>query len=109
MPDFWLGVITPFAIIGAVLVAGALAWLALNLIPEGIWWTVKRLPLHDQYTRDRAAAVVGASRRAYILRIPLGVRLIVSLGVGRDEQEEVLSVLRRGRRVDARASAEEIP
>jgi Na+/serine symporter len=107
MSEYWQGVITPFAVIGALLAGGALVWLVVVMLPEGVWWTVKRLPLADQWARDRAAAVVAASRRAYILRIPLGVRLIVSLGGDRDKFDEVLQQLHRGRQGSASASITE--
>lgn len=106
MPEgFWLGVAAPFAVIGGLLVAGGLVWLALVFVPEGVWWTVKRLPLHDQYTRDRAAALVSSARRAYTLRIPLGVRVTLTLGGDREGMQATLSALHAAR-VGDRSAAE---
>lgn len=100
------GLLTPFAVIGALLAAGALIWLALVMLPEGVWWTVKRIPLHDQQLRDRAAAVVAAARRAYVLRIPYGLRILVTFGGDRDTQDEVLHALHLGRRTERKDTAD---
>lgn len=108
MTDFQQGMLATLGIIGGIVVTGGLIWLALVMIPEGIWWTVKRLPLASEYQRDRAAAVVASSRRAYVLRIPFGVRLVVSLGGGLGDQGAWLAALGRARRDIAakRAGAE---
>jgi hypothetical protein len=88
LSPFTQGFLTPLAIVGGLALLMGLVWLALVLLPEGVWWTVKRLPLGDPDAIDRAACVVGASRRAYVLRIPLGVRIVVSLGgTGRDQMD----------------------
>lgn len=100
MSDFWLGVVSVFAAVGGLLALLGLAWLVVFLVPEGVWWTVKRLPLHDEFTRDRVAALVSSARRAYTLRIPIGVRVTATLGESREGMETMLSALHRGRVVD---------
>lgn len=97
MSEFWQGVLSVFAVVGGLVVALGLVWLIVVLVPEGVWWTVKRLPLHDQFTRDRAAAVIGSARRAYTLRIPFGVRVTATFGEDRDVMDDVLTALHRGR------------
>ncbi|MEU3452305.1 hypothetical protein ABZ671_01655 [Micromonospora sp. NPDC006766] len=97
MSDFWLGVLSVFAAVGGLGVLLGLGWLVVVFLPEGVWWTVKRLPLHDQFRRDRAAAVCASARRAYTLRIPFGVRLVLTFGEHRDRADEVMALLGRGR------------
>lgn len=97
MTTYWAGFVTPFAALGGVAVVVGLVWLGSGLLAEAVWWTVKRFPLHDQHARDRAASVVAAGRRAYVLRIPHGVRVIVSLGGTRDDQLRTLAVITAGR------------
>lgn len=97
LSPFTQGVLTPLAIVGGVALVIGLIWLASVLLPEGVWWTVKRLPLGNQDGIDRAASVVGASRRAYVLRIPFGVRVIVSLGGTSRDQAALLDDLYEAR------------
>ncbi|MFY1595586.1 hypothetical protein [Micromonospora sp. WMMD737] len=96
--DFWMGVAAPFLVVGGLIVVGGLLWLALITIPEGIWWTVKRLRLHEAFKRDQAAALVSSARRAYTLRIPMGVRITLTLGENREGSAEMLDALREARR-----------
>lgn len=105
MSDFWLGVVSVFAAVGGLLALLALVWLV--LVPEGVWWTVKRLPLHDEFRRDRVAALVSSARRAYTLRIPFGVRLTLTLGGNREGMETMLSALHDGRAVN-RARSDQV-
>ena len=102
MSDFWLGVLSVFATVGGLLALGGLVWLGLVFMPEGVWWTVKRLPLHDDFRRDRAAALVSTARRAYTLRIPLGVRVTLTLGENREGVDELLPALRQARQAARR-------
>lgn len=92
------GIITPFAIIGAGLVAAGLVWLVMVFFPGILWWTVKRLALSPDYRRDNSAAVVGGARKAWCLRIPTGVRIIVALGGTREEHEAYAELIHAGRR-----------
>ncbi|MFC0504136.1 hypothetical protein [Micromonospora costi] len=98
MSDFWLGVLAAFGVVGGLVVALGLVWLVVVMLPEGVWWTVKRLPLHDEFTRDRTAALVASARRAYTLRIPQGVRLTLTLGENREGMLDLLDDLGRSRR-----------
>jgi hypothetical protein len=91
------GVLTPFAVIGALLVVAGLVWLAMVAWPEIVWWTVKRLSLTPDYRRDNSAAVVGGARKAWCLRIPYGIRVIVALGGTRVEHEAYADLIRLGR------------
>lgn len=93
---FWTGYGAAFATIGGIVVAAALIWALIAVgVPNGIWWTVKRLPVQDKLTRAKAAGIVAGGRRAYVLRIPYGVRLIVALGGTYDEQYDVKEVVLR--------------
>jgi hypothetical protein len=87
------------AVAGALALLAAALWLCSLLLPELVWATVKRLPLGDPFDIDRAAAVVAMSRRAWTLRIPLGVRIIVSLGGERTGQAHLLDDLYEARRL----------
>lgn len=97
MSDFWIGVVTPFAVIGGMVAASGLIWLVVIMWPEGVWWTVKRLPLGDRHDREHVASVVAAARRVYTLRIANGLRLTLSLGESRETRDELIEQLRRGR------------
>lgn len=93
MSDFWLGVLATLATIaGIALVIGAV-WLVLILYPEIQWATVKRLPMQDVDARNRAAATIGSARRAITLRIPVGIRLTLSLGEHRDRHKLIYRAL----------------
>jgi hypothetical protein len=98
---FWTGFGAAFAVVGAVAACIGLVWLTLILLPEVTWWTVKRLPLMSPIRRDVSAGVVGGARRAYCLRIPFGVRIIVALGGTRDEHEDYAALIGVGRAVEA--------
>lgn len=102
MSEFWLGVLATFAAVGGLVVLLGLGWLVVVFWPEGVWWTVRRLPLHDEFRRDRVAAMVASARRAYTLRMPKGVRLTLTLGENREGTEELLEGLRRSRRSASR-------
>lgn len=95
------GVVTPFAVIGALLAAAGLLWLAVAAWPAIVWWTVKRLALAPDYRRDNSAAVVGGARKAWCLRVPYGVRIIVALGGTREEHEAYADLVKAGRRASA--------
>lgn len=102
MPDgFWLGVAAVPATIGALVIVGGLIWLVVIMVPEGIWWTVKRLPLGNHGSRELAAALVASARRAYTLRIPFGVRLTLTLGESHEGKARVLAQLDAGRKAAA--------
>ncbi|MEU8158155.1 hypothetical protein AB0B94_31255 [Micromonospora sp. NPDC048986] len=107
MPDgFWLGVAAVPAAIGALVIVGGLIWLVVIMVPEGIWWTVKRLPLGDDWSRELAAALIGSARRAYTLRIPFGVRLTLTLGESGEGKDQVLRQLHLGRKAASRSVEE---
>lgn len=91
------GVLTPLAVVGALLVASGLIWLGIVAWPAIVWWTVKRLALSPEYRRDNSAAVVGGARKAWCLRIPYGVRIIVALGGTRQEHEAYAELIQAGR------------
>lgn len=84
---FWTGFGAAFALIAAIGLAAALIWALIAVgFPSGIWWTVSHLPLQDKLSRAKAAGLVGGARRAYILRIPYGVRVVLALGGTYDDQ-----------------------
>ena len=91
---FWFGFGMAFAAIGAVVVTAFLVWAAIAVgFPKGIWWTIKRLPVQDKLSRAKAAGLVGGARRAYVLRIPYGLRIIVALGGTYDQQYNAKEVV----------------
>ncbi len=103
---FWNGFGAAFAAIGAVVVLLGLIWLVLTFAPDIVWLTVKRLALAPEYRRDNSAAVVGGARKAWCLRIPMGVRLIVALGGTREEHEAYAGLIKAGRREAAHTNKE---
>lgn len=101
MSDHVEGALIPLAILGGIAALIMLLWLGSNFLPEVVWATVKRLPLHNPDRIDRAAAVIAAANRSYILRIPFGVRLVLSLGGALADQDRLLEDLRAARRIRA--------
>lgn len=98
------GVITPFAVVGALLVIAGFIWALAAAWPSIVWWTVKRLALAPDYRRDVSAAVVGGARKAWCLRIPYGVRIIVALGGTRDEHLAYADLIQAGRKASRATS-----
>jgi len=97
MSDFWIGVLSTLAAIAGVALAVGAVWLVLILYPEVQWATVKRLPLQSVDARNRAAATVGSARRAITLRIPVGVRLTLTLGEHRARHTLIYRALSKSR------------
>lgn len=93
---FWEGFGAAFAAVGALVAVIGLIWLVVILAPSVQWWTVKRLPLQSKFNRANAAGVVAGARRAYVLRIPYGVRLIVAIGGTYDEMADAGEILLAG-------------
>jgi hypothetical protein len=91
-----VGLIT--AVAGAVAVLLLVVMLANVILPGLIWATVKRLHLSNPDGVDRAAATIASSRKAWMLRIPYGVRFVVSLGGKGREQMDILNDLAAARR-----------
>lgn len=98
LSEYWQGFVGAFAMVAALGAVLALIWLVVNAWPAIVWWTVKRLPLAPAYRRDNSAAVVGGARKAWCLRIPYGVRIIVALGGTREEHEAYAEIIASGRR-----------
>ena len=92
------GALTPFAVAGLILALWGIVLLANTILPEIVWWTVKRLRLHPELMRDVSAAVVGGARKAWCLRIPMGVRIIVALGGTREEHQAYADLIQAGRK-----------
>lgn len=98
LSEYWQGFVGAFAMVGALLAVLGLIWLVVAAWPAIVWWTVKRLALAPEYRRDNSAAVVGGARKAWCLRVPYGVRIIVALGGTREEHEAYAELIAAGRR-----------
>jgi len=86
LSDHVEGALIPLAVLGIPTIVVILMWVWSTFGHEIIWAKVRRLNLGNPDSIARNAAIVGASRRAYEMRIVKGVRITLALGGQYEDQ-----------------------
>lgn len=89
MSDHVEGALVVLAVLAVPTIVIIWMWVWSTFGTEIIWAKIRRMNLGDPDSIARNAAIVGAARRAYLIRIPTGVRIVVSLGGRYEDQLEL--------------------